>query len=46
MNPIPSIPMLSGTGGSGKTLMVVGLLAVLVMMADKKPLVATSSTLK
>ena len=37
MNPIPSIPMLSGSGGSGKALMVVGILAVLVLMASQKP---------
>ena len=36
MNPIPSIPMLSGGGGSGKVLMVVGVLAVLVMLANKQ----------
>ena len=36
MNPIPSIPMLSGTGGSGKTLMVVCILGVLIMMANQK----------
>lgn len=35
MNPIPSIPMLSGTGGNGKTFMVIGIIAVLLMMANQ-----------
>lgn len=46
MNPIPSIPMLSGSGGSGKTLMVVALLGVLVLMAANKPPAVTSSASK
>lgn len=44
MNPMPSIPMLSGSGGSGKVLMVIGVLAVLFMVANKeKQPVATSA---
>lgn len=46
MNPIPSIPMLSGSGGSGKTLMVVALLGVLVLMAAKKAPAATATASK
>lgn len=46
MNPIPSIPMLSGSGGSGKTLMVVALLGVLVLMAAKKTPAVTTATSK
>lgn len=37
MNPMPSIPMLSGSGGSGKVLMVMGVLLVIVMIANKAP---------
>jgi hypothetical protein len=35
MNPLSSIPMLSGAG-SGKALMVVGILVILVMAANNK----------
>lgn len=35
--------MLSGSGGSGKVLMVVGLLAVLVMVANQKKTAATTA---
>lgn len=45
MNPIPSIPMLSGTGGGGKVLMVLAVLAF-AMMATKKVPVATSAASK
>lgn len=46
MNPIPSVPMLSGSGGSGKTLLVVGILAALVMMAAKKAPAPTNTASK
>ena len=42
MNPIPSIPMLSGTGGSGKTLMVVCILGVILMMASQQKTTAAA----
>lgn len=35
MNPVPPIPMLSGSGGNGKVFMVVGLIAVLLVMANQ-----------
>lgn len=36
MNPISSIPLLSSGAGSGKVLVVVGILVILVMAANNK----------
>lgn len=36
MNPIPVVPMLSGSGG-GKTFLVIGVLLALAIAANRKP---------
>jgi len=42
MNPIPSIPMLPTGGSGGRVLVVVGILAALVLMANQKKTAATA----
>jgi hypothetical protein len=44
MNPIPSIPMLSGNGGNGKVLMVLGIIAALLVMANQAKAAAPVKT--